>query len=372
MLSDFFVKIEDHFVQGLPFVVYRKPNEDRISVVFQKDNELRYVLDYKETGFVFAPFDSSNPAILIQPDEIHHIIQELSKDPGNNLSQFPKTTVAQKASHIDLVTKGIAEIHKGTFKKVVLSRKLEVVHEKKPLEVFHELLAFYAEAFCYLWYHPKVGMWAGATPETLLEIENKKMTTMSLAGTLAFSEKEPPLWGRKELEEQQVVTTYITNTLEDKILNLKVSDMESVRAGNLWHLRTSVSGTLKDHGLQDTLNALHPTPAICGFPKSAAKDFILHNENYDREYYTGFLGELNFKKNVNRSRGIRNQENSVYRAIKNTSHLFVNLRCVRLIKKKAIIYVGGGITKDSVPEKEWQETRDKSITMFRVLRKDNN
>jgi len=95
---------------------------------------------------------------------------------------------------------------------------------------------------------------------------------------------------------------------------------------------------------------LHPTPAVCGLPKNEAKSFILENENYDRKYYTGFLGELNSDVN-----GI------------NTSSLYVNLRCMEIAKDEAIIYVGGGITKDSIPEKEWEETVRKTATMKKVL-----
>ncbi|NOQ91872.1 MAG: isochorismate synthase, partial [Flavobacteriaceae bacterium] len=70
-------------------------------------------------------------------------------------------------------------------------------------------------------------------------------------------------------------------------------------------------------------------------------------ENYNREFYTGYLGELN---------------------IKEQSHLFVNLRCMQIKNTKAFIYVGGGITLESNPEKEWVETVTKSEVMKLVLK----
>ena len=80
-----------------------------------------------------------------------------------------------------------------------------------------------------------------------------------------------------------------------------------------------------------------------------------------------FLGELNLQKNVQRSRNRRNVENLAYRAVKQETALFVNLRCMKIEDKLASIFVGGGITKDSNPEAEWEETVNKAQTMKKVL-----
>ena len=61
----------------------------------------------------------------------------------------------------------------------------------------------------YCWFHPKVGLWIGATPELLFKVEGKRLTTISLAGTQAFNEYETVKWSAKEIEEQQIVTDYI-------------------------------------------------------------------------------------------------------------------------------------------------------------------
>jgi isochorismate synthase len=96
------------------------------------------------------------------------------------------------------------------------------------------------------------------------------------------------------------------------------------------------------------IRALHPTSAVCGMPLEAALTFLLNNEPYDRRYYTGYLGELNLGTDAQ-------------------THLYVNLRCMEIKDQMAHIYVGGGITKDSDPELEWQETVAKSETMLHVL-----
>ncbi len=154
----------------------------------------------------------------------------------------------------------------------------------------------------------------------------------------------------KELDEQQLVTDAITNSLQRVTSVLKVSNPHTHRAGSLLHLRTDITGIVKNGKatLTTIAAALHPTPAICGTPKKYAKEFIDENEQYDREFYTGFLGPIN--------------ENGA------SATLMVNLRCMKITDNVARIFVGGGITLGSKPEDEWQETQNKMQIMLQVLR----
>ena len=367
MFKSFLKKIENQQEKKLPFVVYRKPNESSVTAIFQNDDALNYVKDFSEIGFVFAPYNTDDLAVLMELDAIFKA-EYVCEDVSNLVpSELPKELDANKAIHVNLVKEGIAKINKGDLKKVVLSRRIEVANKKSSLQLFQELLALYKNAFCYLWYHPKVGVWLGATPEVLLKTENNHISTMSLAGTQAVVANEDPIWVAKEVEEQEMVTQYIKSALEEKASPLRISETTSVKAGSLWHLRTSISGRMQNDGLKNIVDLLHPTPAVCGLPKSVANTFIQKNENYNREYYTGFLGELNFREERDRTNSSRNQENKAYRSIKIKSTLFVNLRCMKLQGDTATVYVGGGITKDSNPEKEWKETVDKSATLLQVI-----
>jgi len=249
----------------------------------------------------------------------------------------------------------------------VVSRKETIyLKETNAVVLFQRLLNTYKNAFVYCWYHPKVGLWLGATPETLLSVTGKRFTTMSLAGTQAKNKAIETKWQSKETEEQQLVTNFIVENLESKVETLTVGKTETVEAGNLLHLRTKISGLLNTN-LKHIVSALHPTPAVCGLPKNVTKQFILENENYNREFYTGFLGELNLKEEKSRNTNRRNVENNAYGSIKTVSNLYVNLRCMQLTDTKASLYVGGGITKDSIPENEFQETVNKAETMKKVL-----
>lgn len=360
-------RMGEQFSARLPFVAYRKPNVDEVRAIFQQDRELYRISDFDESGFVFAPFDGTDPAILLKNDESLREIYEFDGVVGEGRPVFDGDRETDRDSHLQMIEKGIAEIETGSMKKIVLARVLEVSTPKSPFALFQDILANYPTAFCYIWYHPKVGLWLGATPEMFLETENRRLTTMSLAGTQRYQGKEPPTWGHKELEEQDMVTQFIIDSLQDKVTDLKVSDRESVKAGNLWHLKNIISGTLNGRGLREIIDALHPTPAVCGLPKLLAKDFILGNEKHKRQYYTGFLGELNFKEEIVRPSARRNQENRAYRTVRNKTSLYVNLRCMEMQGNKVSIFVGGGITKESIPEREWEETRDKARTMLNII-----
>lgn len=376
---DFFDRLEEQFNNKLPLVAYRKPNSDEVKVMFQKNDKLHKVSDYSESGFVFAPFDEREDPVLIPLDNSEMIncdsvILSTSSShskasvEASQLETFENET--GKKYHINLVQKGIDVIKHNYLKKVVLSRR-EVVNlsEANPIKLFKRLLQSYPTAFVYCWYHPKVGLWLGATPETLLRAEGNRFETMALAGTQLYKDTLDVVWESKEKEEQQLVTDYVVDNLQSSVDSLNVSDAKTVKAGKLLHLKTKITGTFnfQKSNFKNLLGKLHPTPAICGIPKELAKQFLLDNEFYFREFYTGFLGELNLQEKKTRNSNRRNVENNAYASVKKVSNLYVNLRCMQIQDKDAIIYVGGGITKDSIPENEWIETVNKTNTMKKVL-----
>ncbi|WP_324719256.1 chorismate-binding protein [Salinimicrobium sp. HB62] len=382
--ADFFQKLEAQYLQNLPFVAYRKPvigrSSGEVTAFLQQDDQLIYTEDFSESGFVFAPFDTSEiKAILFPENASENFIFEQVVSEG-----FPTPVTFQKRQnpeekrsvHVELVKKAVEALKAGEMEKVVLSRKEMVkLDDPNPLKLFNELLKTYSAAFVYCWFHPKVGCWLGATPETLLKIEGSRFKTMALAGTQKYSGTIDVNWGEKEQQEQQFVTDSIVESLKSSsVEDLVISDPHTARAGNLLHLRTDIIGKISNSrneipnfSIKNIVSALHPTPAVCGLPKEKAKEFILSEENYKREFYTGFLGEINVQKNVQRSRTRRNVENLAYRAVKIETDLYVNLRCMKIEEEKAVLFVGGGITKDSVAEDEWQETVNKAETMKRVL-----
>ena len=334
--------------------MYNKPNQQNVVGLFQKDATLHTIANnFQRKGFVFAPFNSEKEAILF-PLEFSDCVFDVFEKKRVNVEKDDYFNDNSKKNHVALVEKAVDAIHKNRFEKVVLSRKEIIALEEVDIwTIYNRLLQNYPNAFVYVWFHPAIGLWFGATPETLVKVEDNRFSTMALAGTQVYKEKGAVHWTSKEVEEQELVTAYIIEKLSTFSADLKKSATETVRAGTLLHLQTKIDGKLNEmnqEALFDLIQLLHPTPAVCGFPKDVSKEFILEHEDYNRSYYTGFLGELNLDFNKNKN-----------------SHLFVNLRCMEVENYTAAIYVGGGITSASNPVKEWEETVAKSNIMYKVL-----
>jgi isochorismate synthase len=351
-----FQKTIDHYTKKLPFVVYCKPDSDKVIGVFQHTDLLHSITNFTENGFAFVSFDGQKNYI-IPSDEADVYVENKSSDAYYLSDNFNSEIDQQSQSNFELlVKKGIEAIQNGTFDKVVLSRMESFEISNLDIEIVLNSLNFnYPTAFNYCFFHPKIGMWFGASPEQFLKADENKIQTVALAGTQIYSESI--VWEDKEKQEQQFVTDFIAENVQDYCSDLVISVPFTQKAGTIAHIKTTIEATL--HAKSDfgkLITQLHPTPAVCGLPKEAAKQFIIANENYDRKFYTGFLGELNidflsFKKEK--------------------TDLFVNLRCMEIENKKAMVYVGCGITKDSIPEKEFIETVNKSMTIRKVVNLQN-
>ncbi|MBT8316071.1 MAG: chorismate-binding protein [Lutibacter sp.] len=352
-MTSFFNKVKQAYDLNFPFVVFRKPNEKLITGYFQNSKELNFLSSFSEQGFVFAPFDKNQKKIFFSKDQSTKITSEISQEEFKDLvvtSSIFKDNLNEtsKENHIQLVQKGINFINKGNAKKIVLSRKEHIkIQDLDVFDVYKKMLYNYQNAFVYLWYHPSIGLWMGATPERLLSVADSTFKTMALAGTQLNEKGVNSVWKDKEQQEQKFVTDFIFESTKPYLNSIKISAPYTVEAGNVVHIRTDISGDLiSPNLLSELVSSLHPTPAICGLPKAIATEFILKNEAYNRSYYSGFLGEINNE---------------------NSTELFVNLRCMELKNKEAVIYIGGGITKDSIAENEWKETVAKSKVMKKVL-----
>jgi len=343
-------KIESHYKNQLPFILYSLPDSNRVIVYLQKDSTLYETMDFTEKSVVFAPFDYKEVAICIPAE--HSELFEIEYDKKS----FPDSEIKitedeeEKERYIKMVQKARNTILLQNANKIVVSRKKKIpIPDFDLSNLIESLLNTHPSAFRYVWYHPNTGLWCGATPEILVETDGVSFSTMALAGTQVYSKNTSDYWSPKEIEEQKLVTDVITNNLQNITSVLKISKTYNQRAGTLVHLRTDIKGILKKGKatLATISSSLHPTPAVCGTPKKNAKNFIHENEEYDREYYTGFIGPIH-------------KEDAV-------SQLFVNLRCMKIEKNTAWLYVGGGITGGSVPIDEWEETKNKLHTMLQVL-----
>ena len=350
-MTDIFSKLFENLTSGFPFAIYCKPGSNDVTGIFQTGREVHPFADFTEKGFVFAPFATGKYCFI--PAEAADIIVAKWKgsDPSSIDTCQPAIDPDAKTAFEALAAKSIAAIREGKFEKLVISRKEGVTHGGEAIDIFKSLLAAYPTAFRYCFYHPDSGLWMGATPEQLLKVENTTLHTVALAGTQLYNNGEEVVWEDKERQEQEFVTDYIVGSLRYHSDNIVATAPYTHRAGNIVHIKTDITAEIGTTGLKDIVRALHPTPAVCGLPKEEAMAFLLENEGYDREYYSGFLGEVSIDIVTGQPK----------------TDLFVNLRCMKVEDDMAHLYIGCGITKDSDPEKEFIETVNKSMTMRSVL-----
>lgn len=335
-----------------PCVVYCKPGSDVVTGVFQRDKAL-YPTDFSKEGFVFAPFSDGKTAFI--PYNVADIFTAKTENIEGNSAEVKKPEIdpIAKIDFKRLVSKSIDAIASGQFEKLVCSRTEIVPLDKDIAAIFRSMVHLYPNAFCYCFYHPDSGTWMGATPEQLLKAEGKTIHTVALAGTQLYKDNVEAEWHDKEKQEQQIVTDYIVSALKDLVVHMKTSESHTFRAGNLVHIKTDIKAKINEHAtLEKVIKKLHPTPAVCGLPTDEARRFLIGNEGYDRECYSGFLGEINMNFADN---------------IAGKTDLFVNLRCMKIEDENARLFIGCGITAESDPEKEFIETVNKSMTMKRVL-----
>lgn len=341
-----------------PFVIFRMPGSSGSTVYFGKIKQIKLTNAYNLQGFILSPFTSSSqkPALFLEPDSVLEIFSEIPDllvDQMHLSESLPETKLivsTNKVNYIQNLEKLIELLRSGEATKVVISRTT-VIERFSNLQLIHfynALCKTYPHAFVYLAHIPPYGIWMGATPETLISCHEKECKTMALASTRkAGSQTE---WGQKEREEQAIVSRYIQTILAGhRVCNLKVSDPFAKQAGAMEHLCTDFVFELPERAmLAQIIDELHPTPAVCGIPKEKALQLIKKFETHKREFYTGFLGPINHNWKTD---------------------LFVNLRCMKITSSKMILFTGGGITKDSVPEKEWEETELKAQTLLSVIEK---
>ncbi|MFQ6605085.1 MAG: chorismate-binding protein [Fidelibacterota bacterium] len=360
---------------------WHAPQGNKIHVIYASRGRLKkpIVLEETRTGFVLHPFreigDSPSwfiPGELtfswsagddeIQWSESITALQEDHKGEAvwHSAPEIPENPSGQKAEFLRLVNQGLSAIAADRFAKVIVARTKQrhLGPQFSPGQLFHRLIRKYPGAYVSCVSHPELGTWLGASPELLLEIDDNHMFyTMALAGTQPANISRDPSqasWTQKEIEEQAMVSRFIINQFKKiRVREFEETGPQTVLAGNVMHLCTDYTVNMKEVRFPQLgtvmMRLLHPTSAVCGMPKLPAREFILTHESFDRGLYSGFSGPVNYK---------------------GKSRLYVNLRTMSLTNHTATIFAGNGITHDSIPEQEWQETELKCDTILQVLEPD--
>ncbi len=252
-----------------------------------------------------------------------------------------------RSDYDDCFEKCMQAILSGQSEKLILSRIISLDIRIDPYDIFNELCQRHPEAYTFIINIPSLGMWIGASPELLLkQITADTYQTAAVAGTMP--DLGVPLdqvnWGTKEIKEQGYLTRFLEEFLKINALEKTISETRTIKAGNVLHIATDIVFKT-ELSLPEIVAHLHPGPAISGYPKKESIELVRHIEGHDRELYCGFLGRIK----------------------EGRSELYINLRSMKVASDRVSLFVGGGITRESVCTEEWNETIHKARNIINVL-----
>lgn len=364
---------------GGSFAIWRKPKSNTVEIVLNDTAEpvkVDLAIESLEAGFIVHPFadQEDKKAYFIKANKYFsfELDKQLAADElpewakiqlGNQerlspeeirellinqtlASKVQTSKLSEEKDHfINLVKEGMQAIQENRLEKVVPARTktISLPSDFNLSCTLLNLMESYPNAFINFFHLPHVGTWMGASPETLIETKGDLFYTMSLAGTQKANGDNPlksAAWTQKEIEEQALVSRYIVSCFKKiRLREYEEHGPKTVVAGNLLHLRSDFRINMQETGFPELgsimLGLLHPTSAVCGMPRKEAHDFLQEFEGFDRSFFSGFLGPVN---------------------IQGSTSVYVNLRTASLHDNKATLYAGAGVTEDSDPEKEWEET----------------
>lgn len=286
-------------------------------------------------------------------------------DPRNGaaprMSGVQGNTPKEKKKWIENVKRALAKIESDDFIKIVLSRQLELNLEEEASISFilHQLKKEYPD--CYLFAFNSVrSLFFGASPEKLCKIYPHWIETDALAGSAPRGADENEdtqiekelLKSPKNLKEHEIVTKYISETLLRFSDEVKFNSIPEIKKlNNIQHLWTPIRTRLDSiQKIFSILEALHPSPAVCGIPQNEALNTIKKLEDYPRGLYSGIMGWFNYD---------------------GEGEFTVALRSALIKGKKVYAFAGAGIVEGSDPLEEYKETELKFKPILSLFKNEN-
>jgi len=266
------------------------------------------------------------------------------------------------SSWLKTSSKAIDVLSYGKVEKLVVSRthNFSLKHRLNYGELLQKLSQRFPD--CYLYYLKQGDShFFGSSPELFLKIFGNLAEVESVAGSAPRGERfesdeilEQYLQSsQKNHKEHEYVTEFISTTLKKYSDKVIIKEEKGVKKlDNIQHLATKISAELKsDVQFLKIIEALFPTPAVCGLPKDEAMSIIRNLETHDRGLYSGLIGWTDFEGNC---------------------ELAVAIRSTLVKNNKVIAYAGAGLVKDSNPEEEFIETKLKLDPILSLFKSHNS
>lgn len=288
-------------------------------------------------------------AAVIPPGESHLVFagaDELSLTPWPGCGA-PMPVATESTAHSVYTSRMealVGKLRREGGKTVVCRNICGTFRQFDPVAMADAYFDRFPDTLRFIFHRKYCGYWMGATPELLLDMRGGHLETRALAGTRRAGTEEP--WSKKNIHEHAIVADDIAGRLDALGLTVAKGNTESMPYGNIEHLCTPISADGADATDVDRIiEALHPTPAVGGFPRNKAIRDIVEFEDNPRNYYGGVLK-------------LRRREGFL---------AYVVLRTVHFDRRHWCVYTGSGITPESDPEEEWLETEDKARPLRLLL-----
>ena len=307
-------------------------------------------LEDPETGYNKAKLELKQLADLLRNGE-------RKKEPAGRLTTEVEPMFS-KEQYCDMVEKAKRHIFEGDIFQIVLSNRLSAGFEGSLFNTYRVLRTINPSPYMFYFSGTDVEI-AGASPETLVKLENGVLHTFPLAGTSPRGKTEAEdkaleaglLADEKELAEHNMLVDLGRNDLGkiSRFGSVKVEKLHSIeRYSHVMHIGSTVRGEIRDgFDSLDAVSAVLPAGTLSGAPKIRACQLIAELENNKRGIYGGAIGYIDFTGNLDTCIAIRI-------AYKKNGKVFVRS--------------GAGIVADSVPEKEYQECINKAAAVVNALK----
>lgn len=262
-----------------------------------------------------------------------------------------------KEAYCNMVQKAKDYIYEGDIFQVVLSNRLEVDIEGSLLDTYRVLRTTNPSPYMFYFSSDSVEI-AGASPETLVKLENDTLYTFPLAGTRPRGETPEEdarleaelLADEKEIAEHNMLVDLGRNDIGRiaKIGSVEVEKYMSIeRFSHVMHIGSTVKGEIReDMDALDAVDSILPAGTLSGAPKLRACEIINELENNKRGIYGGAVGYIDFSGNLDTC---------------------IAIRLVFSKNGKAFVRSGAGIVADSNPESEYQECINKAKAVVEAL-----
>lgn len=264
---------------------------------------------------------------------------------------FPRVAPPRErdVSYADCVREALDAIAADEVVKVVIARR-EFAAPADPVATVAALLERFPTCWVFA-ISDGAQVFLGATPELLVRVDGlstaqPRLETVALAGTAAPGD-DALLHSEKDLREHQLVVAAVHDAIAPHCTHVDVSPVRLLVLPNVQHLQTPIAGTLRPGTDPRVLvDALHPTPAVCGTPRAAARAVIDRIEPFERRLFAGVVG-------------LAEDDHAEY---------VVALRSALLTRDRTELYAGAGIVRGSDPDAEDQETLRKLEAVRGALR----